>query len=515
MGQTPSSSSDIRKIKPPPSPQLPLPLLLGERYRLIASCGGGGMAQVFRAIDERLQREVAVKVINPALRAESEFDARFQREVSILSNLSDPHIIVAHDTAIDPTYGPYLVMEYLRGMSLREKMRQGKLSVAAAMQVGAQVLLALQHAHDKGIVHRDIKPDNLFLVQQPGSLILVRVLDFGIARIYRDDTPQKSTHLRITLPGSIIGTPKYMAPEQVTGEKVEAKADLYSLAVVLFEALTGELPKIPFGPPLRQLCPEAPASLEAILNECLRIDPNQRPASAIVVFERLRQLRDSQGTPLIDSVSTHVMPALPPENSGEIPTHQTSLFQKVKRRGVILSIAMLALIAAAGWTGYQMFHLTGPVPSPERESLVGIEIGNFRPRVIERLGEPETEFKGDPFHSPVKEHIGHLVGPDDLQLPIETHECRILFWPKQGVCVLMVDEKVKAVVARQPATAVSGRNVHIGDKDLTLERCYPEQPEMPWGSSPKWGVVYHYPKHGIGFELESHLVTAIALFPSK
>src|SRR5262249_37783506 len=149
--------------------QLALPTVVGGRFKLVEARGGGGMAQVFKGIDLTLYREVAVKVINPELRTEPEFDARFGREAKIAAGLADPHIVVVHDYGLDPEHGPFLVMEYLQGQTLRERLAtQGKLPLKAGLQLSGQLLLALVHAHSKGIVHRDIKPDNIFLLHQGG-----------------------------------------------------------------------------------------------------------------------------------------------------------------------------------------------------------------------------------------------------------------------------------------------------------------------------------------------------------
>src|SRR5437016_10565706 len=232
--QTPTGASTKRL-------QVPLPTLLGGRYRLTEVRGGGGMAKVYRATDLTLEREVAVKLINPELRTEPEFDARFQREARIASQLADPHIVVVHDFGLDQAYGPYLVMEFLQGQTLRERIQvEGPLPVRAGIQLSAQLLLALIHAHNKNIVHRDIKPDNIFILNQSGVRLHVRVLDFGIARIYRrDDATRAET---ITHAGAVLGTPRYMSPEQLAGQQVDARSDLYSVALVIHEALTGQLP---------------------------------------------------------------------------------------------------------------------------------------------------------------------------------------------------------------------------------------------------------------------------------
>jgi serine/threonine-protein kinase len=276
---------------------LDLPVTVGNRYRLTEFRGGGGMARVYRAVDTTLERDVAVKLINQDLRAEPEFDARFQREARIASQLADPHIIVVHDFGLDPNLGPYLVMEYLQGQTLRERLQtEGKLPFRAGLQLGAQLMLALIHAHSKNIVHRDIKPDNVFFLNQSGVRLHVRVLDFGIARIYRGDDSARLEPL--TQPGAVLGTPRYMSPEQLASQPVDARSDLYSAAMVIHEALTGQLPYVS-GKSFAELCPEAPASLGQLLDQCLKPNPNERPASAVEVYLRLQELGKASGILLL------------------------------------------------------------------------------------------------------------------------------------------------------------------------------------------------------------------------
>jgi serine/threonine-protein kinase len=279
-------------------PELPLPVLLGGRYRLVESRGGGGMARVYRSVDQTLEREVAVKLINPELRAEPEFDARFQREARIASQLSDPHIVVVHDFGIDAEHGPYLVMELLKGQTLRERLQsEGPLPFRAGIQLGAQLILALIHAHGKGVVHRDIKPDNIFILNVSGVRLHVRVLDFGIARIYRGDDPAQPEQ-PLTQPGAVLGTPRYMAPEQLAGQPVDSRADLYSAAMVIHEAITGKLPFVS-GKTLAELCREAPPALCQLIEQCLKPNPNDRPANAVEVYLRLQELGKASGVLLL------------------------------------------------------------------------------------------------------------------------------------------------------------------------------------------------------------------------
>jgi serine/threonine protein kinase len=280
----------------PRSREIDLPAMVGGRYRLDKYCGGGGMAKVYHAVDVTLERDVAVKLINPELRSDPEFDARFQREAKVASQLSDPHIVVVHDYGLDPEQGPFLVMEFLQGQSLRERLKEGPLPYKAGVQLGAQLLLALIHAHEKGIVHRDIKPDNIFLLNVSGVRLHVRVLDFGIARILRRDDPSRVETL--THVGAVLGTPRYMAPEQLAGQPVDARADIYSAALVIHEAVTGQLPYVT-GRTLCQLCEGATQAMQDLLDHCLKQNPNERPANALEVYLRLQDLGKASGILLL------------------------------------------------------------------------------------------------------------------------------------------------------------------------------------------------------------------------
>src|SRR5262249_11558166 len=158
------------------------------------------------------------------LRVDPGFDSRFHREARIVSQLNDPGIVVVHDYGIDPQHGPYLVMEYLTGQTLRQRLgSEGPLPLKAALQLGGQIMLALMHAHAKGVVHRDLKPDNIFLLTQSGVRLHSKILDFGIARMVKGG--DGGTDAQLTRPGAVIGTPRYMSPEQLAGEPVDARSD--------------------------------------------------------------------------------------------------------------------------------------------------------------------------------------------------------------------------------------------------------------------------------------------------
>jgi serine/threonine protein kinase len=358
-----TETAAANSVKTPAAPRasrratLPLPTVVGNRYRLTEYRGGGGMAQVYRAVDATLEREVAVKLINPELRTEPEFDARFQREARIVSQLADPHIVVVHDFGIDPALGPYLVMEYLEGLTLRERLQaEGVLPFKAVVQLGAQLMLALIHAHNRGIAHRDIKPDNIFFLDQSGVRMHVRVLDFGIARIYRGDERGKSEPL--TEPGAVLGTPRYMSPEQLAGEAVDARSDLYSAGMVLHEALTGHLPHVS-GKSLAELCPDAPPTLVQLVEQCVNPKPNQRPESALNVYFSLQDLSKASGILLLPPGAMEKLLASQRAQSASVtPT----VAYAASRGGARWwgALAMVALALAIALTVYGLMSLASP-----------------------------------------------------------------------------------------------------------------------------------------------------------
>ncbi len=263
------------------------PRLLGGRYELDGIVGRGGMAEVFRARDIRLDRVVAVKTLRDDLARDQTFQARFRREAQSAASLNHPSIVAVYDTGEDssgPSHVPYIVMEYVDGRTLRDLLRDDRrLLPERALEITDGVLRALDYSHRAGIVHRDIKPGNVMLTRG-GE---VKVMDFGIARAVSD------AQATMTQTAQVIGTAQYLSPEQARGERVDARSDLYSTGCLLYELLTGRPPFLGDSPvaiayqhvrenpvPPSRLDPEIPSWADAIVLRAMAKDPAQRYQSA-------------------------------------------------------------------------------------------------------------------------------------------------------------------------------------------------------------------------------------------
>ncbi len=503
--------------KQPQSKPLILPVTIGGRYRLEELRGGGGMAKVYRAVDLTLEREVAVKLINPELRNDSEFDARFQREARIASQLADPHIVVVHDFGFDPEHGPFLVMEYLQGQSLREQLATGgPMPLKAGLQLAGQIVLALIHAHSKGIVHRDIKPDNVFLLNQSGVRLHVRVLDFGIARIYRGDDSNKSE--TITHAGAVLGTPRYMSPEQLAGQPVDARSDLYSTALLIYEALTGQLPYL-HGKKLSELCPEATPGLEELLADCLNPNPDDRPKNAVEMYLRLQDLGKASGVLLLPPGSMNKL--IEARRASQEPTVLYVPKEEGKSRlksrllvGVVVLIAVLGLVALV--KGFWPTP-TGYVGGPER--LHNLRVGSEAtgPNLLGRSTLLRS-IRGNPWERPQTRALMHpALRSEDLGLPAEKLPNLETFYSDDDKLVVLAENEVILAILSTSPDAKSTGGVGLGASVREIERKYKGH-EFFIGSASHGGQsveLYRFPKLGITFEVRSGSVVAIALYPPR
>ena len=278
--------------------------VLDNRYDVGRTLGSGGMGEVFLARDRVLGRDVALKVLRTQYAGDSEFAERFKREARSAASLSHPNIVQVYDRGETEDGSSYIAMEYVPGGTLKEKIvGDGPLGAREAAALGAQVAEALGAAHGRGMVHRDIKPQNVLLTDRGAA----KVADFGIARA--------GSSVTISRTGSVMGTAGYMSPEQALGEPATPKSDLYSLGVVLFEALTGELPYVADNPiavsmkhvnePVRSprdVDPTIPDGMNALVTRLMAKDPEDRYASADELADDLWKIsrgREPTAAPVI------------------------------------------------------------------------------------------------------------------------------------------------------------------------------------------------------------------------
>jgi len=270
---------------------------LGGRYRLEVPIARGGMAEVWEAHDEILSRPVAVKVLQPHLATDEVFLERFRREAVTAARLAHPGVVSTFDTGIDNGTA-YIVMELVKGRTLRQFLsEQGRLEPWQAVAVARQIADALVHAHQAGLVHRDIKPANVLLVEDDMGGMRVKVTDFGIAKA------SAGIGTDLTRTGTVLGTPKYVSPEQIKGEDPDARADLYSLGIVFYEMLVGSPPFVGDTdlatamahlnnrvPKVSASVRGVPPELDRLVSDLLAKDPKRRVPSAVVLRQRLDAL---------------------------------------------------------------------------------------------------------------------------------------------------------------------------------------------------------------------------------
>jgi len=345
---------------------LSLRLALSSKYEIMEEIGRGGMAVVYKAIQKNLERVVALKALPPTLIHDKAFLERFHREARSAAKLSHPNIIIVHDEGIEGEIH-YIAMEYLMGIDLNRLIQeQGKLSADDAVEYIAPIASALEYAHSHGLVHRDVKSSNIFIAE-PRRPVLT---DFGIAHA--------ASGTRLTMDGTILGTPDFMSPEQAAGREVDGRSDIYGLGVVLYHTLTGRLPFHSDSPlttiyklvnenciPIHQLV-SVPEWLESVVARCMEKDPTRR----IQTGGELAQLLRSRQAPLaaIDPGMTIQIGEPPPPRPqkrapGPItlskpPQRSRPVPAPPKKRGIrgaslAIVIGICAVVLAAG--GYFLY----------------------------------------------------------------------------------------------------------------------------------------------------------------
>ena len=310
---------------------------IAGRYRVLAKLGEGGMGAVYRGEQISLKRKVAIKVLRPELSRDPGLVRRFNAEAELAAKLSHPNTVNIYDFGQDVDGSLFIAMEFLEGRSLRQVMTQeGPLPPARALAIMRQVCASLSDAHAHGIVHRDLKPDNVMLTERGKDRDVARVLDFGIAKLRDDD---RQTVNAMTRAGDLVGTPQYMAPEQIKGEKVDGRTDIYALGAMLYEMVTGRLPfegatvmailskhliEVPEAPTVRRPDLGLPPALDGLVMGALAKDPAHRPPTMDYFAEQVAAIAGPLTAPT-GAVPSAMVPAATPPPSTAIAPPQAAL----------------------------------------------------------------------------------------------------------------------------------------------------------------------------------------------
>lgn len=363
--------------------------ILAGRYRIDQQIGVGGMAVVYRATDLNTQHFVAVKVLKPENTQNAEFVARFQREAEAASKMTHHNIVNLLDVGMDSSGNRYLIMEYVEGQTLKDVIREkGRLSEASAVQITIRILSALQHAHANGIIHRDIKPQNI-LMQSDGH---VKVADFGIARMTNKNTLAKGD--------AIMGSVHYFSPEQAGGKEVGVTSDIYSVGVTLYEMLTGRVPFDGSNPvaiamqhihsapvPIHQYAPEVSDAVCHVCMKAMDKNPAYRYQSALDMAKDLRRAISGQ----VGDMEPRIVDGKIPmgNGSGEMPPAQRQPSSRMVRKKHSASwwviTVMMALVVCCGlFVGTRAIY-ERVVNSAVVDEYIGMDVSAAQ-RQIQRAG---------------------------------------------------------------------------------------------------------------------------------
>jgi eukaryotic-like serine/threonine-protein kinase len=343
--------------------------LLGDRYHIESRIGEGGMGEVYLATHVLMGRRCALKVMSQALSRDPDAVTRFNREATNASRISHPNVCAIYDFGLTPDGLVYLAMEFVDGRTLTALAEErGPMPVTAAVDLMTQCAAGLEAAHDLGIVHRDLKPDNIMVISRPDR-DTVKLVDFGIAKAIAGDQGQ-----RVTKTGFVVGTPEYMSPEQLAGDPIDGRSDQYSLALVFYRLITGQLPfegtsiqetlvkRLTDPPrPLALARPEGkfPAGLQGVMDRALARQPAQRYPSVVAFVDALREVAPGDAAP------TRRLAAPGQSAAASIPsTRRVPEAADRRRSRMAWAAAGLAVAALGTWGVVQMTGAPAVSPPP-------------------------------------------------------------------------------------------------------------------------------------------------------
>ncbi|HLN59346.1 MAG TPA: serine/threonine-protein kinase, partial [Thermoanaerobaculia bacterium] len=428
-------------------------------YKILAPIGAGGMGEVYRARDEKLDRDVAVKVLPQTVAMDPETLARFEREAKAVAALSHPNILAIHDFGNQDGIA-YAVMELLEGETLRGKLDAGPVQQKQAVDYALQIARGLSTAHEKGVVHRDLKPENLF-VTRDGH---VKILDFGLAKRVEAVAPGEETSAptvsRHTEPGTVMGTIGYMSPEQVRGLPVDQRSDIFSLGAVLYELLSGKraFDRLTAADTMSAILKEDPPelsesgrsispALDRIVRHCLEKDRDNRFQSARDVAFNLSELSSRA----VVSGAQHAAPPRP-------------------RRTALIAAVAVAVILVLGVAGALLLRRTRGVAG-EASRVKRVAVLPF-----ENLGSPEDDYFADGIADEVRAKLTSLPSLQVIARASSTPYKKTSKTPKQIAGELNTSYLLTATVRWEKTGG--GSRVHVTPELVDATR--PDAPTSKW-----------------------------------
>jgi serine/threonine-protein kinase len=445
------------KRLPPPDPSI---AMLGN-FRLLERLGDGGMGAVYRAVHDRLGRDVAIKLLHKDLTSDRGLVGRFFAEARAANTIRHEHVVEVYDF-VESGDDVYFVMEYLKGEDLHDAIHKprGRLSTGVGMDppracsILEQIAAALHATHARNIVHRDLKPENVFLAEKDGRPDFVKIFDFGVAKLDRPDG-------RATVQGAVLGTPEYMAPEQASGGAVDGRADIYSLGCIAYEMLTrrqifggGTQPEIlvrqmTISPPaLRTHAPEIPAALDAAIMRALEKDPARRPQTARAFAE---SLASALGRPLETPLAFRGPARVTPPGGARTLTSPTLTLHKPSRAARWPWLAVGAAVATL---------LTGAVVAAKRRAAQGgwaiAPAGAPAPVVVRTTPLVTVQLQSIPSGAEIVDERDARLGVTPTELVLPAGDARLVRFRKAGF---------RAVERRLDAATDTTVAVHLDPED--------------------------------------------------